>query len=351
VVQGLAIGLVRRGHRVTVLGTHVPGADLEPFFRPMRDAGVAVLGMAFGGRAYLAERKAVAAAFDTLAADVVHAHGYRPDLLHRGAAQRRGMAVVSTLHGTSQIRGLPGLYEWIHERTLRRSEAVIAVSKPIESHLLRHVRRERLHLVQNAWAPIDQPLPRGDARRTLGLPADGPVIGWVGRLVPVKGPDLFLETLHAIRERPWTACIVGDGPERAALEAQATTLGLGDRVRFAGAIPDAGRLIPAFDLFALTSRSEGTPIALLEAIAAGTAVAAFGVGGVPLVVQDGAEAWVRAPGATSALAEAFAEALAQPETRRARAAAATVRLARDFGVEPWLDRHERIYRDAISRRR
>src|SRR5437879_13039717 len=80
---------------------------------------------------------------------------------------------------------------------------------------------------------------------------------------------------------PWSAAVVGDGVERCRLERLAATLGLGSRVAFHGKVDDAARLFPAFDMFVLSSRTEGTPIVLFEAMAAGVPVVANAVGGVP----------------------------------------------------------------------
>lgn len=348
VVQGLSLGLAARGHRVTVAGVHVPGADRRAFFEPLAAGGVATRPVVIGARDYLGERREVARLLDELRVDVVQAHGYRADIVHRGSAAARQIGFISTMHGTGDLTGLTAVYDWLQERLLHRSDAVIAVSTPIAARLQRRVSADRLHVVPNAWVPLRPPLPRAEARARIGLPADVPVIGWVGRLAPVKGPDLLLQALAGLSDRPWLACIVGEGPERLALEALAATLGLQERVRFVGALPEAGHLSAAYDVFALSSRSEGTPIALLEAMAARTAVVAFGVGGVPSVLNDTTEGWLCPPGDLAAMTAAFEHALHAPAERARRAAAAADRLEREFGVEPWLDRHERIYRAAIQ---
>ncbi|MFN0097656.1 MAG: glycosyltransferase family 4 protein [Gemmatimonadaceae bacterium] len=350
VVQGLSIGLVQAGHTVHVIGVHDPSAPVGPFFDAMSAAGVKTVPIAMGGREYAAERRAVADALRASRATVFHAHGYRSDLLHRGPARRLGMGTVTTLHGTSQLRGLAGMYEWVHERSLRWADAVIAVSGPIERHLAVRVPRERLHRLPNAWVSVSATLPRAEARAALGLDPALDVIGWVGRLVEVKGPDLFLEALAGVPKGSWVACVIGDGPDREALEERARALGIGERVRFLGAIPDAGRYVSAFDVCCLSSRSEGTPIALLEAMAGGAAVVAFSVGGIPDVLRDGMEGWLVRPTDTTSLAASLHRALTEAPERARRAAAARTRLAQDFAMAPWILAHERIYRSAIARR-
>jgi len=350
VVQGLSIGLVRAGHTVHAIGVHDPSTAVGPFFDAMSSAGVKTVPIAVGGRAYAAERRAVADALRASHAAVFHAHGYRSDLLHRGPARRLGMGTVTTLHGTSQLRGVAGMYEWVHERSLRWADAVIAVSGPIERHLASRVPRERLHRVPNAWVSVSATLPRPEARAALGLDPAVETIGWVGRLVEVKGPDLFLEALAALPAGRWVASVIGDGPERGALEQRARALGIGERVRFFGALPDAGRYVSAFDVCCLSSRSEGTPIALLEAMAGGAAVVAFSVGGIPDVLRDGTEGWLVPPTDTTRLASSLHAALSDAPERARRANAARARLDADYAMGPWIEAHERLYRGAIARR-
>src|SRR6185503_10335621 len=138
---------------------------------------------------------------------------------------------------------------------------------------------DRIRLMPNAWSG-EAPLPREVAREKLGLPQNGWIIGWVGRLSGEKGPDVML---RAFRRLPPEAqlSVVGDGPLRTSLEGEARAENLGDRVRWHGSVPDAGRLMTAFDAVALSSRTEGTPMTVLEAMAAGVPVVATSVGGVP----------------------------------------------------------------------
>jgi glycosyltransferase involved in cell wall biosynthesis len=108
-------------------------------------------------------------------------------------------------------------------------------------------------------------------------------------------------------------------------------------------VPDAGRVLPAFDVFALSSRTEGTPIVLFEAIAAGVPVVATAVGGVPDVVTE-REALLIPPESPPLLGEALRRAFTDDEGSRARARAASARVAELFGIEPWLDAYETVYR-------
>lgn len=352
VVQGLATEQRAQGHTVRVLAVVEPGAVVEPFAAPMEAAGVEVRVLWVPGRAYLREVREVRAVLRDWAPDVLHTHGYRSDLLHGWGARRAGIATVSTLHGSSRMGGISHVFEWIQERALGRFDAVVAVSAPLVDALAaRGVSRERIHMVPNAWTPPEGPLARGASRGELGVDGEPLVIGWVGRLIPVKGVDVFIEALAAMEQDGWVARIVGDGPERAAAEARARALGLAPKVRFLGAIPDAARLFSGLDLFVLSSRSEGTPMVLLEAMGEGLPVVATRVGGVPDVLREPREGWIVPPEAPGELARALDEAVASAEHRRSRGAAAKAHVEASFAQPAWIRRHDEVYRAALGRRR
>lgn len=136
--------------------------------------------------------------------------------------------------------------------------------------------------------------------------------------------------------------VVGDGPERANVEALARTLGVAERIHWTGVIADADRLLRAFDTFVLSSRTEGTPITLLEAMRACVPIVATAVGGVPDVLSE-SEGLVVLPESPSALADAIRDALTGKAAAVARATRARKRLESQFALGPWLDAYERIY--------
>ena len=344
VVQMLGRGLSGHGHDVHVLAVVVRGQTADPFLAPLADAGVSTRTLAVPGRAYRRERTAVARALRQLRPDVVHTHGYRPDVLDAGVARRLGIPVVTTVHGFTGGGWKNRFYEWLQSRSFRRFDAVVAVSWPLARRLERSgVPSSRIHAVPNAWQPMAPALDRETARRILGLPPHSFVVGWVGRLSHEKGPDVLLDALLHLRDLPLLVSVVGSGIMQGALRTQAEHLGLNGRVRWHGAVPDAGRLLSAFDVCVLSSRTEGTPIVLFEAMAAGVPVVATCVGGVPDVVSAAEAALVPSEDPV-ALAAGIRAVYRDPAAARARALAARARLDRDFGVARWLDRYEAIYR-------
>lgn len=350
VVRALATGHRQRGHDVAVAAVlEPPDAASHPFVEALQRAGVEVAPVVTSARGYLAERRAVRGLVSRVKPHVVHTHGGRPDIVDAPVARALGIPTATTVHGFSKGGGRSGLYEYLQKRAFRRFHAVIAVSRAQAEELrAAGVRPDRLHLVPNAWQPTPQ-LDRGEARRFLGIPEASRRLGWVGRLTREKGADVVLCALARVAEPTVSLSIVGDGRERTELEALARRLGVADRVVFHGRVRDAGRLPRAFDAFVLSSRTEGTPIALFEAMAAGVPVVATAVGGVPDVVSE-REAWLVPPEDPVTLALAINAALADLGRRRTRADAARERLDREFGVQPWLGRYETIYR-AIARQR
>jgi glycosyltransferase involved in cell wall biosynthesis len=274
---------------------------------------------------------------------VLHTHGFRPDVVDGGVARGAGLPVVSTCHGfiEGDLRGR--VYQWLQRRALRRYQAVIAVSDAIAQRLrTAHVAERRIHVIPNAFESRHDTLPRDEARTRLGLPV-APTIGWVGRLSMEKGPDLALEAFAHVANRDARLAIIGDGRDRMRLRMLADTLGVSDRVSWCGSVPDAGRYYSAFDAFFLSSRTEGTPMALLEAMAANVPVVATRVGGVPQVLDDSCAHLVEG-GDVPAMTHALDLTLADFQGAAARAQLARRRLDERYNVDHWLDQHEALYR-------
>ena len=344
VVRLLARGLSRRGHAVQVAAVVEPSREEHPFVRSLRTDGVAVYPIVVPTRAYLRERRATADLCRRLRPDVIHVHGYRPAVLDAGVARRLGIPVVSTAHGFTGGDWKNRLYERLQRVALRHFDAVVAVSRPLAEQLAGDgVPRECVHFVPNAWEATVTPLQPSAARQTLDVPADRFHVGWVGRLTHEKGADVLVEAVARLRDLPLAVSVIGDGPARAALAARAADLEVDPYITWHGTQPDAARLFPAFDAFVLSSRTEGTPIVLFEAMAAGVPIVAARVGGVPDVVSSH-EAVLVAPDDPGALAAQIRAVSGNPASARARALRARQRLLTEFTVGPWLDRYTEVYR-------
>lgn len=347
VLLELTVGLTQRGLLAVLAGVTEHGRPASPLLERAAHRGVTVVSITVSPRRYLHEFRMLRSTIESVRPDIVHSHGYRADLIGGLAARRAGVPWLSTAHGFTGGDAKNRLYEWLQRQAFRRAAAVVAVSAPVRDCLVgAGVRPERVHLLTNAWTP--KPLmSREEASGRLGLPDGVPIIGWVGRLTAEKGPDLFLDALATLPDRPWLAAVVGDGAERPALEARARALGIEARVRWLGLVPQAAALYAAFDVWVLSSRTEGTPIALFESLSARVPVVATAVGGVPDVISP-AEAIVVPPGDPAAIAAGIREVLADPDAARIRSEAGLRRLRTAFAPDTWLDAHLRLYR-SVSR--
>lgn len=347
VVQGLTIGQAGRGHDVTVVAVvEAPLAAEHAFRVPLDTAKIAIRELLVPPRRYGVERRQLASLIKALRPDVVHSHGSRVDVVDGETIRQLGIPTVSTVHGWTGGSIKNRLYEYLHRRALRHFDAVIAVSEPIARGLASHgVSSDRVHLVRNAFTPVAALLSRADARRDLDLSASAHVVGWMGRLSREKGIDVFVDAMARLPADAVVACVIGDGPEREREAARS-----GSSIAWKGMIPAAGRYLAAFDVFVQSSRTEGTPMALLEAMSAEVPIVATRVGGVPDVISENEALLVSSENAVG-MATAIASVLADPEPAAIRARLAKHRLVTTFGADAWLDKHEEIYRLAAERRR
>lgn len=347
VLVELTVGLHQSGLHTGLAAVVDSGSENHPVPQLAASMGVEVHLVAVPARGYLSEYRQLRDLMRRFRPHAVHTHGYRADLVGGLAARSRGMPWVTTVHGFTGGGVKNRFYEWLQTRSYRGAQAVVAVSRPIRDRLLAiGMPPDRVHVLPNAWG-AKPGLSRVEARQRLGIEGTGPVVGWVGRLSREKGADVFLEALARLPSRPWQASVIGAGRERPALEAQARRLGIADRVTWHGLVTEAAALYRAFDIWVLSSRTEGTPIALFEAMAAGVPVVATSVGGVPDVITQ-SESCLVPPECPEALAAAIDLVLSRPVEAAARAEAAYLRLLEAFGTEAWIEAHIALYR-AISR--
>lgn len=341
VVQSLAAGLQAHGeeHHVAAVLDHLVE---HPMFAPLRAAGVRVHPLLIPARAYRVERTAIESLCRQIDPDVVHTHGYRADVVDAPVARRLGIRTVSTVHGFTGGGWRNRAYEVLQRMALRQVDLVIAVARPLAVHLARvGVPAAGIRIVPNAWCPDQVPLNAQHARATLGVPRDRFHVGWVGRLSWEKGADILLEAVARLKDLPIAVSVLGGGAERRALEGQARRLGIGSLVTWWGTVPAASRFFPGFDAFAITSRTEGTPIVLFEAMHSGIPVVAAAVGGVPDVVSAN-EALLVPPRDPVALAKALRDLYHAPHIGVLRAARARVRLS-EHDEAPWLQHYHALY--------
>lgn len=301
---------------------------------------------------------------------IVHTHMAKAGLLGRLAAAvynlTRGRAartrVIHTYHG----HVLEGYFSPLMTRVFigfeqllaRISDTIVAISPAIERELRDHFhigRADQYRVIPLGFdlAPFAaiNDATRVRARQDLHLAADADVICTVGRLTAIKQHRLFLETVAQIaKQRPAVvALIAGDGELRSELEAYAEELGIAARVRFLGWRRDLVTIYAACDVFLLTSRNEGTPVALIEAMASGTPGVSTDVGGVKdVIVSEEAGARVGEHQA-EALAAPVVRYLADPALRRQSGARARAAVLERFSLDRLVDDIRTLYRDLLAR--
>ena len=345
VVQALSAGQAAAGERVQVVAILERRGE-HPFVSAVRSAGVRVAVLRMPRRGYINEYRQLRELIREVTPDVVHTHGYRPDILASRAARAERVPVVATSHGFSYGAWRNRLYEWLQRRAFRSFDAVVAVSRPM-SEMLRSagVPARLLHVVPNGLSD-EVVYDRARARELLGIPAEAFRIGWVGRFAWAKAVDIFIESVALIQDVPWTASIIGTGEGEAEARALAERLGVAARIQWHGYVADAGHSLAAFDAMVISSRTEGTPISLLEAMRAQVPLITTSVGGIPDVVSE-AHAWLVPPHDPNAIAAAVRDVWSRPTERVTRTAAAFNRL-RSFGVEQWVESYERVYRSVLG---
>lgn len=281
-----------------------------------------------------------------------HATGVKGTLAARAAARLIGGRTLLHVHDLND----PGpALSALQQLVAQPTDAAVCVSEAVRELTVRryHVHPARVRVARNG-IPLEALRSAGAGARSrvraeLGIEPARPVLAVIGRMHPVKGHRGLLATLPEIVRRCPRALllVVGDGPERAACEELACSLGMSGHVRFLGRRGDVPRLLAAIDLVLMPSQSEGLGLAAIEALAAARPVIAFAVGGLPEVVVDGLSGRLVSPGDWEAFAGAVVETLRDPARRDsyARGAASS---AQRFGLDSHVQRLIECYRMTLA---
>ncbi len=289
--------------------------------------------------------------------DIVHAHDYKTDVLAWLLARRTGAIPLSTAHGwTGHSVRERWMYYPADKWLLARYPHVIAVSSDVRNELLRRgARAGRITVVLNG---IDadrfrrDPVRRLESRHALGLAPDEIAIAAVGRLEPQKRFDLLLRAMAPIvsRRPKLKVFIAGDGGSRQMLETERERLGQGSVARLLGHVADPTDVYQAADVFVQSADYEGTPNAVLEAMAFEVPVVATDAGGTREVIRHGVDGLIVPRGDESALTAAVESVLADKAAARSRAGSARARVETDLAFETRMRRVDAIYEALVSDR-
>ena len=362
----LAAEQQRRGHDVLVVaGSLAPGEESMTYAAEER--GVAVHDLSALQRELAPRRDAEAirrlrAILRDRRPDVLHTHTAKAGATGRLAALLAGSgrppAIVHTFHG----HVLSGYFSSRRERVFRGLERVLARSTSTIVAVSDEVRDD---LIAFGVAPADRiaVVPYGfdlsalgdDRRRAalrgeLGVSETAFVVGWVGRFTAIKRPLDLVRVLRALVDEGVDAMLVavGDGEDRPAVEALAAELGVADRFRPVGFRRDIADWYATFDAFLLVSQNEGTPVAAIEALAAGRPAVATDAGGTRTVVTHGESGYLAPIAATGELARHLATLARDPELARGLGSHGAADVRARFSLGRMADDIDAVYRRALG---
>jgi glycosyltransferase involved in cell wall biosynthesis len=294
---------------------------------------------------------------------IVETHTAKAGFVGRLAARLAGVPIVLHVFHGHVFYGyfgpvLTGVYIGLERLMARLSDRIVALSGSQRrdiAHVYRIAPPEKVVVVPLGFelAPFVEARQahKGRLKSRLGLAADVPLVGFVGRLTEVKNPASFVEAAQCVLESVPGAhfVLVGDGELRPDVERQIADLGLSDRVLLVGWQRDMPAVYADLDALALTSLNEGTPVTVIEALAAGVPVVATAVGGVGDVVEGGRTGLLVPPSDAAALASALVSVLSEPTRGRALALAGQQDVLVRFGRDRLIADMESLYQTLVGK--
>lgn len=352
-VLEIAEALNASGYRY-VIGSLMPeGAAFGPYAREARQRGLEVEAIRERGAYDPRVLGQTLRAIERHGIDIVHTHEFRSDVLGLLCARRKGLRAVCTVHGwiANDVKG--SIYTVLDKLVLRFFDRIIVVSQRLRAQLIRWgVPARKLTVVPNALPTERYRADRADDsfRRDLGLGPADILVAKIGRLSAEKGHrDLLAAARAALAQCDRLRFVlIGIGPEEAALRAQASALGIADRVLFAGYRNDMMRVYNSLDLVVQCSYTEGMPNVVLEALLMEVPVIATDVGGTGEIIEHGRTGVLLPPRRPDRLASEIIEFVRAPQRLRAMAQEGRERVRREFDSGRRIERMKRIYAELMS---
>lgn len=342
-------------HLLLTTRRHATNADSDPLKLAAEESGLAFIAIPERRRFDVRVLSNMAAAIRTFDPDIVETHGskchflfYLLRLIHRSFRKYRWVAFH---HGYTRTSYRVRAYQQLDKLSLRHADRVVTFCKPF-AELLRHcgVKSCAISVISNTVAARPSPTPESIQmqRSRLNAAPDDLIVLSVGRLSLEKGHADLLSAFSVATKKVKSSMrlyVAGDGPERCRLERMARELG--DRVHFLGHVEDPWILYHTASVFALPSHSEGSPLVVLEAMAAGLPILSTCVGGVPEILTDGLTALLTQPANIEEFARQMA-ALANDPTLRASLASAARSALDHHSPRAYVERLMGIYRQVSA---
>jgi glycosyltransferase involved in cell wall biosynthesis len=341
-VSLLARGMDRSRFDVTVISLSEGGA----WAKTLAAAGIRVEQIARRGRGDWRRLLALARLFRALRPDLVYSFNYEANAYARLAGLAASVPIL--------VAGVRGVYVSVWYRRLeallvRFTECMVCNSDAIRRDVIDRlgVPARKVIVIPNAIevAPPASLAERTAARCALGVMEDECLVGTIARLDRVKDLGMLVRAAALCRKSPQSLrfCVIGGGPEEAALREEVHRSGLDARVVLMGERPGASALLAGFDIFVLTSKSEGLPNTVMEAMAAGLPCVCTRVGGCPELVTDGVTGYLVPQGEETALAERIRELASDPAARARMGRAARQVIETRFPVGLLVSRTESLF--------
>jgi len=284
--------------------------------------------------------------------DLMHTHGYKADIYGYLAARSEDTPLVATCHNWLAGGAALAAYNFLDRMALKRFDAVCAVSPAIAQELVSlGLHRERVTVIPNGIdvtafdaTPIARHEPaQGEARQVVGI---------VARLDLQKGFDYLLRAVASLRGSfpALRLLIVGEGPDREAIEQMVRRYDLGEVVTMAGQQTDMPAAYASMDIFVLPSLNEGLPMTLLEAMAAGKPIIATRVGAIATVIADQETGLLIAPADGAGLTHALRQLLADSGLRRRLGRNGRAKVAQNFTAGAMVQKYRDVYKQVLARR-
>jgi glycosyltransferase involved in cell wall biosynthesis len=285
--------------------------------------------------------------------DLIHSHGYKGNIL-LGFIPRvfRRIPLVSTLHGYTSIEGITKmrLYEWLDTLSHKMLDAVVLVNLGMLNHpKIKKQKKIKFHVINNG-IPVQKADKKKEKKPRTG--SETLTIGSIGRLSTEKGYTFLIEAFSLLIRKGVDArlVLIGDGYERPLLEECVKRHNLWQNVEFTGYMRNAKQYMDDFDIYAISSLTEGLPITLLEAMAARTPVVATAVGGIPDVIENNREGLLVPPCNPQSMADSFFKLSKDPLFSSQLADKAYDKLIRIYSSRKMAEEYRSLYLSIIQKR-
>lgn len=290
--------------------------------------------------------------------DIIHCHGYKANILMGVLPRRiRKIPYIVTIHGWTSSKSIEKMvaYEWLDALIANRADCVVAVSEMITRKWKVRIAGLKPVVINNGIPCLDFIGGEKSIIKRLneaGGGHDNFFLGSVGRLSREKGFDLLISAVAGVvnKGHKISLALLGDGEERSSLERQVEALCLQGKVHFLGYVPDAYKYLKYFNAFVMSSRTEGFPITLLEAMQAEVPVIATAVGGIPEMLGGGEFGRLVPPEDVSSIICSIEEAISSRETSLARAKRAKTRVHENYSVNIMEKKYMKCYKSILKRK-